>query len=578
MTDAPEMISGGESLGRECLRQEVRTVFALSGAAHTQLLKSLTEAGVRVISSRHETSTVAAADGFARVSGKVGVALIKDEQGLANAVTGILTAQQAGTPVVVLVSMRPSSWIESHHEGEDDPLALVKPLAKWVRSAPNPERLSEFLAEAFHQASTGATGVAILGVRQEFGRAQVPARPARSKTLAPLPAAAPAPEAVAAAVAALAAAQRPMIIVGAGAKRSGAHTALAALAETYGVPVFGHGQGRGLVPEDDKLGFGWPLAQVAAKEADVVLCVGVRLGQRFGYGMSPRFSETATFIQIDTLPEEIGRHRPIDIPIVADARLGVEALAEGLRDRSQTRRDTRWVNDAMTARLQRMAVLEQEGAGPIHPMALARRLMDQWPTDTIYVGDGADIQNWMLGTLRVMRPGAFVDLYPFGSMGVGTPLALGAAAAAREAADRDGTPVAPVVLVTGDGSFGFYCSELNSAKLAGLQLAVVISNDGAWGTEKHGHLKLMGEAFNCDLGQCDYHLIAHAFGCGGERVDTAVDMPAAIGRMFGADLPYVLNVLTDPMAGALRKTDPHVVTVAFEDLAKAGAQTTPAVL
>lgn len=568
-------ITGGEAMARECARQDVRTVFALSGAAHTQLLKHLTAAGARVVSTRHETSTVCAADGFARVSGKVGLALIKDEQGLANAVTGIITAQKAGTPVVVLVSTRPSTWIEAHHEAEDDPLELVRGIGKWVRTCPSPDRMTEFLAEAFHQAATGRTGVAILGVRQEFGRAQVTTEIPLPKTRAPVPPCAPAAPAIADAAAVLTGAQRPLILVGGGAYRSGAGLALQRLAKTLGAPVMGHAQGRGLVPEDDILGFGWPLAQVAAQHADAVLCVGMRLGQRFGNGRAPRFSPNARFIQIDTVAEEIGRHRTIDVPIVSDARLGVEALCEAIG--AATPRDTGWVNAAMAVRLARMAELEAEGNGAIHPLSLCRRLMDRWPPDAIYVGDGADIQNWMLGTLRLPRAGAFLDHYPFGSMGVGTPLALGAAAAAREAADAKGSPLRPVILVTGDGSFGFYCSELNSAQLAGLQMAVVISNDGAWGTEKHGHLKVLGESFNCELGQADYHLIAQAFGCGGERVQSSAELPAALDRMLAAETPYVLNVITDPMAGAARKTDPRVVTVAFEDMAKTGGAT-PAVL
>ncbi|MDZ4372807.1 MAG: thiamine pyrophosphate-binding protein [Phenylobacterium sp.] len=571
-----DTVTGGEALARECARQGVRTAFALSGAAHTQLLRHLTAAGVRIVSTRHETSTVCAADGFARVAGKVGLALIKDEQGLANALTGVITAQKAGTSVVVLVSTRPTAWIEAHHEAEDDPLALVRGVAKWVRTCPSAERMAEYLAEAFHQARAGRAGVAVLGVRQEFGRTPVSAEVPICKTVAPVPPAAPAAPAIADAVSLLTKAERPLILVGGGAHRSGAGPALQRLARALGAPVMGHAQGRGLVPEDDVLGFGWPLAQVAAQHADVVLCVGMRLGQRFGHGRAPRFASDARFIQIDTVAEEIGRHRTIDVPIVSDARLGIEALCDAIG--APTPRPTRWVNDAMAVRLARMAELEADGNGPIHPLSLARRLMDRWPPDAIYVGDGADIQNWMLGTLHLPRAGAFLDHYPFGSMGVGTPLALGAAAAARELAEAEGSPVRPVILVTGDGSFGFYCSELNSAQLAGLRLGVVISNDGAWGTEKHGHLKVLGESFNCELGQADYHLIAQAFGCGGERVESSAEVPAALDRMLTAQIPYVLNVITDPIAGAARKTDPRIVTVAFEDTAKTGGAATPAVL
>jgi acetolactate synthase-1/2/3 large subunit len=160
----------------------------------------------------------------------------------------------------------------------------------------------------------------------------------------------------------------------------------------------------------------------------------------------------------------------------------------------------------------------------------------------------------------------FMDHSPLGSMGIGTPLALGAAAAARERAEDTGDMERPVVLVTGDGSFGFYCAELCGAALAGLKIVCLISNDGAWGTEKHGQMKAFARTANCELGQWDYHLIAQAFGLNGEKIGRAEDILPALRRAFAAPRTTVLNVLTDPAAGIVRKTDPRVQTVAFEDI------------
>lgn len=559
-------MTGAQSLAAGLKAHGVRTVFCLAGTSHAWLLKAMAEDGAKVISARHETGCVTAADGFARVRGKVGVALIKDEQGLANAVTGVITAQQACSPVVVIVTCAPSSWIETRMESGNDPLDMVKPLAKWVRTAPSAERLGEFLAEAFHQAASGRPGVAVLGVRQEHYRQAVESLPAPPKRRTAPPA--PAAEAIEAAAALLAGAERPMVICGSGAALSGAGGALVAFAERFRIPVFGHALGRGLVPEDGRLGFGWPLAQPAARQADVVLCVGMRLGQRFGYGLEPRFGPDARFIQIDLLAEEIGRNRPIEVPIVADARLGVEALALALsaRARALPNADPAWVGEALTARMARLDALGT-GNSPVHPLAIGRELMARLPTDAIYVGDGADIQNWMGAAIKVRSSRAYLDYYPFGSMGVGTPLALGAAAAALEEAGDTGLPPRPVVLVTGDGSFGFYAAELNGAVLGGLRLLCVISNDGGWGTEKHGQEKALGAAFNCDLGDCDYHLVGRAFGAVGERIETVAGIGPALDRGLAHPGVTVLNVVTDPQAGALRKSDPHVVTVAFEDLA-----------
>ena len=365
----------------------------------------------------------------------------------------------------------------------------------------------------------------------------------------------------------LAQAQHPMIIVGSGAALSQAGAALRQLARTFKIPVLGSNLGRGLVPEDMKLGFAWPLAQVAARDADVVLIVGLRMGQRMGYGLAPRFSADAKFIQIDVHAEEIGRNRPVDVPIVADAKTALEQLHTALAAKKDAvTADPLWVNNALKIRLARIDELGRDEKAPIHPYRMARDLMAQMPENAIYVGDGADIQNWMHAILRIKSERAFMDHYPLGSMGIGTPLALGAAAAAREMAEETGDMERPVVLVTGDGSFGFYCSELNGAALAGLKIVCLISNDGAWGTEKHGQMNALGKSVNCELGQWDYQMIAHAYGLNGERIEKPEDIAPALRRAFAADKTTVLNVITDPAAGLVRKQDPRVQTVAFEDL------------
>jgi acetolactate synthase-1/2/3 large subunit len=563
---ATNQLNGGQVLARVLARTGIRTAFCLSGTAHTHLLFGLEAEKFRIVSGRHETCTVASADGYARVSGKVGVAMIKADQGLPNAVTGIMTAQLACSPVVVIVSLTPTNTMEAEGEDENDQLDLVKSHCKWARTVPSPDRLAEFAEMAVMQATTGRPGVAVLGVPQHYEAAAVDYVERAPSQFAATP---PGPDLaqVEKAAALLMNAKRPMIVAGTGAALSRAGAALRKLARTYKLPVLAGNLGRGLVPEDMKLGFAWPLAQVAAKDADVVLIVGLRMSQRMGYGLAPRFAADAKFIQIDVDPREIGRNRVVDVPIVADARLALEHLDAALAAKKFTATaDPTWVNDAMKIRLARIDELGREEKAPIHPYRLARDLMAQMPENAIYVGDGADIQNWMHAILRVKSERGFMDHYPLGSMGIGTPLALGAAAAARELAEETGDMERPVVLVTGDGSFGFYCSELNGAALAGLKIVCLISNDGAWGTEKHGQLNAIGKSINCELGQWDYHLIAHAYGLNGERIEKAEEIAPALRRAFAADKTTVLNIITDPMAGLVRKQDPRVQTVAFEDL------------
>ena len=566
-TTPSNRLNGGKVIARTLAHTGVRTAFCLAGTAHTQLLFGLQDEKFRIVSGRHETCTVASADGYARVSGKMGIALIKADQGLPNAITGIITAQLACSPVVVLASLTPANTLEAEGEDENDILDLVKGQCKWAKTVPTPDRLAEFVEAAIHQATSGRPGVAVLGVPQHFEAAAMEyierARPQIANRNAPVADVSSIDEAARL----LAQAQHPMIIVGSGAALSQAGAALRQLARTFKIPVLGSNLGRGLVPEDMKLGFAWPLAQVAARDADVVLIVGLRMGQRMGYGLAPRFSADAKFIQIDVHAEEIGRNRPVDVPIVADAKTALEQLHTALAAKKDAvTADPLWVNNALKIRLARIDELGRDEKAPIHPYRMARDLMAQMPENAIYVGDGADIQNWMHAILRIKSERAFMDHYPLGSMGIGTPLALGAAAAAREMAEETGDMERPVVLVTGDGSFGFYCSELNGAALAGLKIVCLISNDGAWGTEKHGQMNALGKSVNCELGQWDYQMIAHAYGLNGERIEKPEDIAPALRRAFAADKTTVLNVITDPAAGLVRKQDPRVQTVAFEDL------------
>lgn len=565
MSKKTNKMTGGEAIAAALQGYGVQTVACLSGTAHTHLLFAFKDNDIDILSGRHETATIAVADGYSRVSGGLGVALIKADQGLPNAMSGILTAQQACSPVVVLVSMLPDPKREAADEWPNDWLDMVKPYVKWARTVPSAERLEEFVHAAARNALFGRPGVAVLGIPQHFEGQAVEAATAYDAqvTLPPAPNA----DAIDRAADVLAKAKRPLVLAGTGAALSGAGPALRKLSKAFNYPVIANALGRGLVPEDLKLGFSWPLAQVAAKEADVVLVVGMRLTERIGYGLAPRFAAEAKFIHMDVEAEEIGRNRPIDVPVVGDAALSVEALYKALKKKKVTPRpEPKWVNKALKVRLARIEELGHETAPPIHPYRIARDLMEVMPKDAIYVGDGADIQNWMHAILRIRTERGFMDHYPLGSMGIGTPLAIGAAAAARDEAKDTGKKPRPVVLVTGDGAFGFYSSEFNAVALSDLKIVCVISNDGAWGTEKHGQLNAVGKSINCELGQWDYHLIGQMFGGRGEKIEDPKDVKPALNRAFAADTFSVINVLTDPMAGLVRKQDPRVQTIAFEDL------------
>lgn len=553
--------SGGELISNILRAAGVDTVFSVGGASHTHLLKPLNDAGTCIVSSRHEAGAVGAADGYARIKGAPGVALIVADQGLPNAIGALAVAWHAASPVLLLVACPPRPHAEADRSIDQDKLALVTPIAKWARCVPAAERLADYVNTALKHATSGRPGPVVLLLPEEQLQAQVTASP----TVAWQAPSKPAPDisAIEQAARLIANADRPMMIVGGGAAWSDAGDMLSELANEFCIPVLGNSLGRGQVAEDNELSFSWPYAQVAARDADLVLLVGVRLTQRLGLGLPPRFSPSAKFIQIDIDPGAFHRNRPVDVAIQADARVTLGALQDELRKTKAPKQSADWIHSALRSRSARISELIQTPASMIHPLQLGDAIMRRLDEDTQIVGDGADIQTWMYGAIRVRRKRGFLDHYPMGAMGSGTALAVGAAAAHRE---RSGADAPATVLITGDGAIGFHPAEIHAAVRANLNLIVIIGNDGAWGTEFHGQRDAIGQDINTDLGVLSYEKLGEAFGAEGIHVGKPEQLDSALDKAFASQGVTVVNVEIDRDAGMELKTNPDVRMILFSDI------------
>ena len=562
---------GADAVTTSLARAGVRTVFSLAGAQHTQLLAALQADGVRIIGNRSEDAVVEAADGYARVTGRPGVALMIADQGVANSVAGFATAFEAGSPVVVIMARpafeqndpRASPWTHS--------TAIVEPVTKWHARVERPEELGAYVDAAFEIAAIGRPAPVILSVPADFLSAPVdrPApRPAPAGPSRPRPGAAE----VERAVRLIQGADRPILIAGAGLRWSRDDDCLRDFCETFDLPVLLESSAKGMVDEDPERVFCWPLAQTAAAGADVVIVVGCPLGQRLAGGRSPRFDAEARFIQIDANPVELGRGRAIDVAMVADPATALSDIATALGAAGFKASGGGWIRERLVERRAAIAAVPDAGAGGLHPCAMARRLTAALEGPAIVVGDGADTLNWMHSALVLRAGSLWMDHGPLGSMGVGLPLAIGACAGEAEL-HPDEAQRRRVVVVSGDGALGYHLAELETMARCELPIAVLVSNDGAWGTERHGQIKNLGYAVNTDLSVARYELAAEGLGCRGVAVSTIDELDAAIGGLFDACGPQLVNVLVDRDSGARRKAEPMLEMIFYNEFALRGAAT-----
>ncbi|KMS56639.1 hypothetical protein V474_14520 [Novosphingobium barchaimii LL02] len=538
------------------------TVFALAGATHAPLLFALEDRGVAIVGGRHESGTVGAADGYARRTGRTGFALIVAEQGLANAMTALMTAAQAETPLVVIATRFPDSWVEPAIQYDVDRHEMTGPFLKYSRTVSSPDRLGDYMHAAIKAANEGVPGPALLVLPLDFLNKPCASRPRAAFIAAPLPCADQA--GIESAMALIGAAQRPIVVTDNRAALSDTTGPLTALA-AMGVPVLGNGLGRGLAPEVAPTGYPWPYAQRAVNQADLVIVVGARMNMWFGYGLAPRFGAEARFIHIDSSAEAIGRNTAVDLALVADPGRTLAALVEGL-NAAQFSRDPAWIAEALAPRAQCVdALLESYGEG-LHSASIGAALDAILPEERVLVCDGADSMNFTYAKMRVHRPRSYSNLLPFGAMGAGFPLAVGMAAAEAETALREGRAAKPVAFVTGDGSLGFFLAEIDTLARSALPLTVLVANDGKWGTEYHGQQLVYGRTSNTDLNGVDYAAIAGGFGCPAKVATTRGELDAAIAQAHASAGPMLIDVRVDPDSGRIRKAEPLLAMILFEDI------------
>jgi acetolactate synthase-1/2/3 large subunit len=343
----------------------------------------------------------------------------------------------------------------------------------------------------------------------------------------------------------LAGAERPVIMAGTDLYWSRGEEELLALAQTLRIPVFLNGLARGCVPADHELFFSRTRSR-ALKGADVALVIGVPMDFRLGFGAA--FGEDTEVVVIDSTEPERSHPRPVVAECYGSIPVTLQALASAAGEKGLA--SDAWLAELRDAESELRATEREEltdARAPLHPMRLYAELATVLDRDAIVIGDGGDYVSYAGRVVDSYLPGCWLDPGPFGCLGTGPGYAL-AAKLAR--------PDRQVVLLLGDGAFGFSGMEYDTLARHGVSVVGVMGNNGIWGLEKHPMEFLYGYSVAADLRpETRYDEVVKALGCHGELVERPEDVRPALERAFSAGVPALVNVLTDPSIAYPRRSN-----------------------
>ena len=541
-------VRGEELIAQGFKRENVEAFFFMMGGPTSGTAAACLDLGMRGIYVRHEQAAAMMAHAYARITGKPGICITPSGPGTANAVTGLANAWADASPIIAIGGAAPMRATTLDAFQEMDQLAMMKPVVKAAYRIDMAQRVPEYVSLAFREAMDGKKGPVyldlpgdVLGHKVDADKVywpedyRVESRPAGDPAL------------VAQAVELLAGAEKPLIVTGSGILWSGAGAELRAFVEATGIPFFTTPQGRGVVPEDHVRAF--PAARsMAFREADVVLVIGARANSMLSFLRAPRFSPTARFINVNLDGRAIGHNRATAVGIIGDAKLVLQQLTREAAGRFDPAVETAWVAQLAAKQRtnrERSAPLLHSDATPIHPLRLCKEVRDVIGRDTILVVDGHEILNFARQSIPVYEAGTSLNAGPHGCMGVGVPFGIGAKVAA---------PDTPVLVLSGDGAFGWNGMEMDSAIRHALPIVVVISNNGGFTSRRTGYMTARDaegrQNVGRDLGHQRYDRMVEALGGYGTYVEDPAEIAAAIERAFASGKPAVVNVRTDPDAQA----------------------------
>jgi len=546
----------------ECLRQEgVTKVFGQCGHTNYALIDACHKIGIEYISFRHEQQAAHAADAYFRVSHKLAVLNVHLSPGLTNALTGVATAAADGTPMLVITGNTPSyHHAREPHQGvklhaDASQGDIYRPICKRVWRVDDAKFLADVMPRALNLAQTGRSGAVLIDIPMDVFAGQVGAeastvarRPAHWRTAGPA-------SGTADAARLLTTAARPVIFAGNGVALSEASGELKVLAELLAAPVATTLMGKGVFPENHPLALGmtgiWGTrpANATTLEADVILAIGTAFGEADCSSWHPKHTfcvPPSRIIQIDIDPVEVGKIYPVEVGIVGDAKVTLQALIDRIGKAPRIARDVRERAEIIDKRKRdwrtELAETQEDAGKPIHPARLLGELSRAAPEDAIFVTDVGWNKNGAGQQLQSVRNASFITSGGFATMGFSPAAAIGA---------KIGAPDRKVIGLVGDGGLMSVVGSLATAVELDIPVLWVVFNNFCYSTILSVGSTYFGNKYGTEFTRPDgtqynpdFMLLAKSFGIESALVEEPKDLAAALKKAMAANVPYLLEVRT----------------------------------
>ena len=534
-------LTGAEIIIKTLIEQGVTDVFGYPGGQVINIYDALFKYRDQInhVLTAHEQGASHAADGYSRATGKVGVCIATSGPGATNLVTGIATAMLDSIPMVAITGNVPCSLIGKDSFQEIDITGVTLPITKHNYFVNDVAKLADSIREAFRIARSGRPGPVLVDVPKDV---QVATYEFEEKEIAPkFPLPIAADEQIAEAAKMLSEAKRPYIYIGGGAAGLGLGDDVIALAEKIDAYIGCSFMGLSAVNDDcDRfLGMqgmhGHFASSMAQKEADLIFAIGVRFSDR-ATGNVARFARGTKIVQIDPDFAEINKNVKVDLGIIADVRdafLRIAALVE-----KQDHPDWREQVGALRAREEELEQKARERSrGALTPRMVFDIINAKKLPKTVFATDVGQHQMWTAQYAKFDGARRFVSSGGLGTMGFGMGAAMGAQVATGD----------PVVLITGDGSFGMNLNELATAVSYEIPMVIVLMNNGVLGMVRQWQTLFFGKRYSNTVldRKTDFVKLAEAFGAKGMRVSTPEEFEKAFTEALGVKGPVVIETLID---------------------------------